>query len=139
MSSKIKTQGFSLIGLAAVLAIIVMLIAAVLPKWQGFSRNAKEISTKSTLKILRSALAVKYAQSAAGAATAAYPSSLDGADFAGGREPRNAVSGNEGVEVLVDIPSGTAVSAKGFWYIPTGLNAGRAGAFSDGTTDTGGY
>ena len=101
--------------------------------------SAREGATRGTLGALRSVLAIRYAQSATGGAAATYPATVSSADFADGREPTNAVSNNTGVTTTSAIPATNATNARGFWFIQTGGSAGRAGAFSDGTINTGNY
>ena len=130
-------KGFTLIELVIVIAIIGILAAISLPKFLDLSGSAKASATKGALGSLRVVLATKYAESATGGSSAAFPTSVDAADFAGGQNPANKVSGFSGVTATASAPGATVTHASvGFWYI---TSSGVAGAFSDGTVDTSAY
>jgi len=136
--------GFTLIELVMVIAIIGILASLALPKFQDLSGAAKVSATKAGLGSLRAVLATRYAASATGGATASFPASLTTADFAGAEAPKNALTGNSGVNALAVTVAGTVTHATlGFWYVSDNTNAaghaGKCGAYSDGTTNTSAY
>jgi MSHA pilin protein MshA len=132
-----RNSGFTLIELVMVIAIIGILASISVPKFLDLSGAAKASATKAGLGSLRGVLATKYAESATGGATASFPTSVSGADFAGGAAPTNAITAKTGVATTASAPAGTASHATlGFWYI---TSSGLAGAFSDGTVDTSAY
>ena len=139
-----KRQGFTLIELVIVIAIIGILAALAVPKFQDLSGAAKVSATKAGLGSLRSVLAIRYAASATGGATASYPASLASSDFAGSDLPKNSLNTFSGVTALTTTTTGTATHGSvGFWYVTntTAPDYGKAGAYSDatGVTDTSAY
>ena len=144
MKSMRGRRGFTLIELVIVIAIIGILAALAVPKFQDMSGAAKVSATKAGLGSLRSVLAIRYAASATGGATASYPASLTATDFAGSDLPKNSLSGFSGVTALTTTTTGTTSHASvGFWYVTntTAPDYGKAGAYSDPTqaTDTSAY
>jgi prepilin-type N-terminal cleavage/methylation domain-containing protein len=137
----LKKQGFTLIELVMVIAIIGILASLSVPKFLDLSGAAKQSATKAGLGALRSVLAIRYASSATGGITASYPTSLAASDFAGGDLPKNSLPApvTTGVTALTATTTGTATNANaGFWYVSLSSSAdyGKAGAYSDGSVNT---
>ena len=134
-----RDKGFTLIELVMVIAIVGILAAIAIPKFVDLSGEAKKSATKGALGAVRSVLAIRYAQSATGGGVASYPTSVSGTDFADGQLPKNAINATSGIAALTTTTSGLATNATaGFWYVTnsTAPDYGRAGAYSDGATNT---
>jgi prepilin-type N-terminal cleavage/methylation domain-containing protein len=137
-------NGFTLVELVMVIAIIGILASLSVPKFLDLSAAAKASATKAGLGSIRSVLAIRYAQSATGGVAATFPGSLAASDFAGD-PPKNVVIAAAPTSIigLVATVNGTTTHATGgFWYVsgPTSsADYGKAGAYSDGTVNTSGY
>ena len=139
----LTATGFTLIELVMVIAIIGILASLAVPKFLNLSGAAKESATRAGLGSVRSVLAVRYAASATGGATASYPGSLASTDFAGAELPKNSLNALSGVTGLTNTTNGTATSTDvGFWYVSgatSATNYGKSGAYSNGTINTSAY
>jgi len=136
---KIRNKGFTLIEIVIVMVILGILAVVAVPKFIDLTSNAKVSASQASLGAIRSVLAVEYANNAA-TGTASFPASLTAANFANNTLPVNKLSGKSGIGVVASgsEPVGTATHAtNGFWYVASGANAGRCGAYSDGTANTG--
>lgn len=125
-------KGFTLIELVMVIVILGILSAIAIPKFVDLTGEAKIAATKSGLGAIRSVAAIEYAKSAT-SGTAAFPSAITTDLFADERIPFNKFNDSTSVGAVTAVPSGTATSANGWWYISA---SGKAGAYSDGTEDT---
>ena len=136
MSPARNKRGFTLIELVIVIAIIGILAALAIPKFVDISGAGKTSATKAGLGSLRSQLAIQYAASATGGATASYPASLVASDFAGATLPINALNSQSVISALAATVGGTVTNTgAGFWYVTaTGADYGRAGAYTSTTT-----
>ncbi|MDP8229664.1 MAG: prepilin-type N-terminal cleavage/methylation domain-containing protein [Candidatus Gorgyraea atricola] len=129
-----NSKGFTLIELVMVIVILGILAAIAIPKFVDLQTMAKDNATKSGLGAIRSVIAIQYAKSAT-SGTAAFPSAITTDLFADERIPTNKLNDATGVVATTAAPgSATATSADyGWWYISA---SGRAGAYSDGTSET---
>jgi type IV pilus assembly protein PilE len=136
MNLRRPSQGFTLIELVVVIVIIGVLASIAFAKYLDLAYKAKQAVTQASLSAVRSTLYMKYAESS-GTTNPSFPSSLVASDFATNQLPLNKLNDRSGIATVASAPSGTATNtADGFWYI---VATGRAGAYSDGTTDTGGW
>jgi len=125
-------KGFTLIELVMVIVILGILSAIAIPKFVDLTGEAKIGATKSGLGAMRSVIAIQYAETAT-SGTASFPSAITTDLFADERIPTNKLNDAAGVGAVISVPSGTATSANGWWYISA---SGKVGAYSDGTVDT---
>ncbi len=130
---KHNKKGFTLIKIIVVMVIIGILAIVAIPKFIDLTDQAKISATQAALGAVRSTLAIKYAENAAGG-SAVYPAALAATDFANSTLPTNKLNGQDGAGTVGADPGGTATSnSDGFWYV---VSTGEAGAYSDGTVDT---
>lgn len=128
-----RELGFTLIEVVVVMVIIGILAVIAIPKFIDLTASAKTAATQASLGTVRSVLAMKYAQNAAGG-NAQFPASIAATDFANNQLPTNKLSAVSGVATVASAPSGTGTSTTaGYWFIQS---TGVAGAYSDGTVDT---
>ena len=134
---KAFAKGFTMIELIIVIAIMGILTSLAVPAFQNLSQNARVAATRGSLGAIRSALAIRYAQSATGGSGAAYPGSLTTADFADGKNPKNSLTGGGtgGIVTTSATVNTTVTSTNAFWYISSGASGGQAGAYTGTATD----
>lgn len=131
-----KKNGFTLIELIMVIAILAILATVSIPKFIDLTIEAKKAGAQGGLGSLRSAVAISYAQSIT-TGTASYPSSITTSLFADSQIPANPLNSLTSIGNVTSAPVGTATSASnGWWYI---TSSGRVGVYSDGTVDTSGF
>ena len=132
-----NSKGFTLIELVMVIVIIGILAAIALPRFVDLTGQAEQASTRGGLGAVRAAAAVRYAQNATAGGNPSFPA-LSASDFVGGQLPTNELNDQSGINHTDSTVSGTATSGSaGWWYITgTTTDAGRCGAYSDGTVNT---
>ena len=147
--------GFTLIEIVMVIALLGILAAFSMPKFQNMSQAAKIASAKSTLGSIRSALATYYDTSTTLWPWARFPrGDLPASMFPDGQTPLNNLTGRRGAQGMGGVlGSGTVTSPTyGFYYVQydnsldasgqdaaeatQNPNYGRAFAYSDGVEDT---
>jgi len=69
----IRTRGFTLVELIAVIVVLAILSAIAIPKYFDYASKARESSLKATLGNLRSSMANFYANTVVSGGTPAYP------------------------------------------------------------------
>ena len=139
-------KGFTLIELVVVMIILGILAVVAIPRFIDLTGQAKAEATKAALGAVRSTLSIVYGESAANA-NPSFPASLTADDFANKQLPINKCNGQNGIDSTIasgSEPAGTATSAtNGFWYVATGANAGRVGAYANASitpcSDTSGF
>ena len=118
---KKQRKGFTLVELVIVIAILGILAAYAVPKYQGLVEEARSAEARAQLGTVRSALGIYYAKN-----HGVYPNTIDGTIFADGAVPT----------VEVTTSGGTVVSSNAVATSPT--SDGKITA-SDVTTDVGGW
>jgi general secretion pathway protein G len=95
-----KGKGFTLVELLVVVAILAILAAALLPKFLGYTDNAREAQTMADLSTMKSVVEIYAADEGAGN----YPAvdDVDGVDDIGGVLIGKGISWTEGEDGVVD-------------------------------------
>lgn len=84
-------KGFTLIELVMVIVILAILAAVAVPRYFDIVATAKLNATKASIGVIRSAVAMKYAENitAGISEAAARPATIDGTLFVDGKVPLN--------------------------------------------------
>ncbi len=88
---KKQRKGFTLVELVIVIAILGILAAYAVPKYQGLVEQARSAEARAQLGTVRSALGIYYAKN-----HGVYPAALDGNIFADGTVPTVEVTKTDG-------------------------------------------
>ena len=153
-----KSSGFTLIELVMVMAIVGILAAFAMPKFQNMAPTAKIAATQAALGSIRAALTTYYETSTTvpGNSWQKFPQgNLPAGMFPDGRLPLNSLTGKRGVQGLAVggmVPGKGTSPSYGFYYVQynnsqdtNGQDAaeafqdasyGRAAAYSDAVIDT---
>lgn len=101
---KKQRKGFTLVELVIVIAILGILAAYAVPKYQGLVEQARSAEARAQLGTVRSALGIYYAKN-----HGQYPATLDGTIFADGTVPTVEVTKQDGTVISANTvtPSST--------------------------------